>query len=94
LVPLRCYDRQGRKWLTEFVTSNAQWAVRISDMPRFEGGKCFAAESAVHLLLLALFPVLLMYRPRLAFLSIVLAIILMYRQRVKNTQRYVRRKYE
>ena len=45
-------------------------------------------------LLLALFPILLLYRPRYAFVAIALAIVFMYRQRVSNAQRRVRRKYE
>jgi hypothetical protein len=43
-------------------------------------------------LLLALFPVLLMYRPRYAFVAMLLAIVLLYRSRVKSaTTRACRR---
>jgi hypothetical protein len=48
----------------------------------------------MHLLLLAAFPVLLLYRPRYAFVAIALAIVLLYRQRVSTAQRRVRRKYD
>ena len=48
----------------------------------------------MHVLLLALFAVLLLYRPRYAFVAIGLAIFLMYRQRVSTAQRQVRRKNE
>jgi hypothetical protein len=48
----------------------------------------------MHLLLLAAFPVLLLYRPRYAFVAIALAIVLLYRQRVNTAQRRVRRKYD
>jgi hypothetical protein len=51
-------------------------------------------QEQVHVLLLVLFPVLLLYRPRYAFVAIGLAIFLMYRQRVSTAQRQVRRKYD
>jgi len=57
-------------------------------------GKQLATHGVVHLLLLAAFPVLLMHRPRYAFVAIALAIVLMYRQRVSNAERRVRRKYD
>ena len=57
-------------------------------------GKQLATHTVMHLLLLAAFPVLLMYRPRYAFVAIALAIVLMYRQRVSTAERRVRRKYD
>jgi hypothetical protein len=45
-------------------------------------------------LLLALFPVLLMYRPRWAFADIALAIVLLYRSRVKTATTRARRRVD
>lgn len=45
-------------------------------------------------LLLALFPILLMYRPRWAFAAIVVAIVLLYRSRVKTATTSARRRVE
>ncbi len=44
--------------------------------------------------LLVLFPVLLMYRPRYAFAAMVLAIVLLYRGRVKSATDKARRRVE
>lgn len=51
-------------------------------------------NSRMHVLLLAAFPVLLLYRPRLAFVAIAVAIVLLYRQNTKRAERRVRRRYE
>jgi hypothetical protein len=45
-------------------------------------------------LFLALFPILLMYRPRWAFAAIALAIVLLYRSRVKTATTNARRRVE
>ena len=46
------------------------------------------------ILLLALFPVLLLYRPRYGFVAIAVAIVLLYRQNTKRAVHRVRRKYD
>ena len=46
------------------------------------------------LILLILFPVLLMYRPRAAFVAIALAIVLLYRQRTSAARRKARRRID
>ena len=45
-------------------------------------------------LLLALFPILLMYRPRWAFGAIALAIVLLYRGKVKSATTRARRRVD
>jgi hypothetical protein len=45
-------------------------------------------------LLLALFPILLLYRPRWGFAAIALAIVLLYRSRVKTATTRARRRVE
>jgi hypothetical protein len=46
------------------------------------------------ILFLALFPVLLLYRPRYAFVAIAVAIVLLYRQNTKRAVHRVQRKYD
>jgi hypothetical protein len=46
------------------------------------------------LILLILFPVLLMYRPRAAFVTIALAIVLLYRQKTRTAGRKVRHRID
>jgi hypothetical protein len=41
--------------------------------------------------LLALFPLLLLYRPRAAFVAIGLAVVLLYRKRASGARRIARR---
>lgn len=57
-------------------------------------GKRLAEAIFVAVLLLALFPILLMYRPRWAFAAIALAIVLLYRGKVKSATTRVRRRVE
>jgi hypothetical protein len=45
-------------------------------------------------LLLALFPILLIYRPRWAYAAIALAIVLLYRSRVKTATSRARRRVD
>jgi 4-hydroxybenzoate polyprenyltransferase len=52
------------------------------------------AKTGMAVLLLALFPILLLYRPRWALAAIALAIVLLYRSRVKTATTKARRRVE
>ena len=57
-------------------------------------GRRLAAAIDMAILLLALFPILLMYKTRWAFAAIALAIVLLYRGKVKTATTRARRRVD
>ena len=72
----------------ELVARTLPGSLLILDLAARSGSKQMA------LILLILFPVLLMYRPRAAFVAIALAIVLLYRQRTSAARRKARRRID